>query len=137
MDFDAIRSFCLSLPGATEDVKWENDLCFCVAGKMFVVTGFSRSPVSMIVKAADEEFADLCDRVGFSPAPYLARNKWVRIEDARQLPAEELKRLLRTSYDRVVAALPKRTQREIAGGAGAAGGAKRGTAASRAGRKKK
>jgi predicted DNA-binding protein (MmcQ/YjbR family) len=30
---------CRSLPGVTEDVKWENDLIFSVGGKMFARRG--------------------------------------------------------------------------------------------------
>ena len=35
MDIDALRAICKKLPGVTEDIKWGNDLCFCIAGKMF------------------------------------------------------------------------------------------------------
>ncbi|MBL7727015.1 MAG: MmcQ/YjbR family DNA-binding protein, partial [Dinghuibacter sp.] len=37
MFIDQLRSITAKLPGVTEEVKWENDLCFCVAGKMFCV----------------------------------------------------------------------------------------------------
>ena len=30
-----LYDLCRSLPGATEDVKWDNDLVFSVGGKMF------------------------------------------------------------------------------------------------------
>ena len=32
---DPLVAFCRSLPGATEDIKWEHDLIFSVGGKMF------------------------------------------------------------------------------------------------------
>ena len=35
MNIEQLRKFCLSFPGATEDIKWGNDLCFCVGKKMF------------------------------------------------------------------------------------------------------
>ena len=34
---DWVRAFCLSLPHATEDVQWEHDLLFRIAGKMFCI----------------------------------------------------------------------------------------------------
>ena len=33
MNIDEIRKYCLSMPHATEDVKWDNDLTFCVGKK--------------------------------------------------------------------------------------------------------
>ncbi len=39
MNLEHLRKYCLSFPGVTEDVKWGNDLCFCVGEKMFCVTG--------------------------------------------------------------------------------------------------
>lgn len=33
MDIDEIREFCLLFPHTTEDVKWGNDLAFCVGKK--------------------------------------------------------------------------------------------------------
>jgi predicted DNA-binding protein (MmcQ/YjbR family) len=38
MNIEQLRKFCLSFPGATEDIKWGADLCFCVGEKMFCVT---------------------------------------------------------------------------------------------------
>lgn len=34
---DPLLDLCRSLPGVTEDVKWDNDLVFSVGGKMFAV----------------------------------------------------------------------------------------------------
>ena len=35
MNFDSFRKLCLSLPHATEDVQWGDDLLFRIAGKIF------------------------------------------------------------------------------------------------------
>jgi predicted DNA-binding protein (MmcQ/YjbR family) len=37
MDFDTIINICRELPSATEDIKWGDDLCFLIAGKMFCI----------------------------------------------------------------------------------------------------
>ena len=37
MNFDSLRKHCATLPGATMDVKWGADECYCVATKMFAV----------------------------------------------------------------------------------------------------
>ena len=39
MNIEQLRKYCLSFPGATEDIKWGADLCFCVGAKMYWVTG--------------------------------------------------------------------------------------------------
>jgi len=41
-DIDWIRKFCLSLPDATENMQWGEDLCFKVRGKMFTVVDLSK-----------------------------------------------------------------------------------------------
>jgi predicted DNA-binding protein (MmcQ/YjbR family) len=111
MDIDQLRKLCLSFPGATEQVQWENDLVFKVAGKMFAITPLIPAPVWLSLKADPESFAELTERPGVIPAPYLARAKWIAIESAQALPQSEVAALLRQSYDLVAAKLP-RTKRD-------------------------
>ena len=115
MNVDAIRAFCMSLPHATEQVQWVRDLVFKVGGKMFCVVNLEpqREEVLMSFKASEEEFVQLQEIEGIVPAPYMARNKWVALERRDVLPASELKRLLRTSYDLVFAKLPKKEQAKL------------------------
>ena len=35
MNVDLLRRFCLSFPGAKENLRWEDELCFKVGGKIF------------------------------------------------------------------------------------------------------
>ena len=77
MTLDAVRKFCRALPGATEDVKWGNDLVFSVGGKMFAVVCLE-PPHQISFKCTPEEFAELIEREGIIPAPYLARAMWVQ-----------------------------------------------------------
>jgi predicted DNA-binding protein (MmcQ/YjbR family) len=107
MDIEQLRRLCLSFPGATEQVQWEDDLVFKVAGKMFAVAPLEPARVWLTVKADPEEFADLTERPGIIPAPYLARAKWIAIESPQTLPQSEAAALLRKSYDLVVAKLPR------------------------------
>jgi predicted DNA-binding protein (MmcQ/YjbR family) len=88
-------------------VKWGHDLCFCVAGKMFAAMDLN-PPHSLGFKCTPDEFAELVERPGIVPAPYMARNMWVLEERLGEaLERRELERLLKTSYDLVVARLPK------------------------------
>jgi predicted DNA-binding protein (MmcQ/YjbR family) len=110
MNIDWVRDLCLSFPKATEEEVWTNDLTFKVAGKMFAHTPLIPARIWLSFKASPEKFAELTERPGIIPAPYLARAQWVALETKDALPPEELAPLLRESYDMVVAKLPKKTR---------------------------
>lgn len=89
MTIEELQELCGQLPGVTEDIKWEQDLCFCVGGKMFLVVGLGQLPVTASFKVSPEEFAEMTTRIGFAPAPYLARYHWVLTENIGNLRREE------------------------------------------------
>ena len=101
-----VRRICRALPGATEDVKWSTDLVFSVGGKMFTVVCLD-PPHTVAFKCSPETFAELVERDGVIPAPYLARAMWVQERAVDVIERRELKELIRASYDLVVAGLPK------------------------------
>ena len=115
MDIEAIREHCLSLPHVTEKVQWVRDLVFKVGGKMFCVMNLEpqREEVVLSFKAGDEEFIQLQEIEGVVPAPYMARAKWVALQRRDVLPAHELKRLLLSAHDLVLATLPKKVQQSL------------------------
>jgi len=107
MTIDAIRKICSALPGVTEDVKWGNDLCFCVSGKMFAAMDLN-PPHGIGFKCTPEDFGELIERPGVRPAPYLARAMWVQEEALGEaLDRADFERLLKSAYELVVAKLPK------------------------------
>ena len=108
MELEEIRAYCLTLKGATEQMQWGDDLVFKVGGKMFAVLPLIPAPVAISFKCTPEEFAELSERPGCLPAPYLARAKWIALERLDVLPRGELQRLLATSYELVAAGLPKK-----------------------------
>jgi predicted DNA-binding protein (MmcQ/YjbR family) len=114
MNIEQLRKFCLSLPGATEDIKWGADLCFSVGGKMFCVTGADSSTGGMSLKCTPEKFDELIERDGIDPAAYVGRYKWVRIagpDDA--VTPTELKDLIKMSYQLVFDKLPPKVKKGI------------------------
>jgi predicted DNA-binding protein (MmcQ/YjbR family) len=114
MNVDWLRELCLSFPGATEQIQWGYDLVFKAGGKMFAVTPLEPAPVCLSFKASPEGFAELAERANIIPAPYLARAQRVALQTWDALPADELARLLRDSYDMVFARLPRKTRDTIA-----------------------
>jgi predicted DNA-binding protein (MmcQ/YjbR family) len=113
MNIDWIRDLCLSFPHTTEHIQWGDDLVFKIAGKIHAVTVLKPAKVWLCFKVSPEKFAELTERPGIIPAPYLARAKWVALETRDALPPEELAGLLRESYDMVVAKLPRKTREAL------------------------
>ena len=96
MTLDGLRQICRALPGATEDVKWEKDLCFSVGGKMFAAVNLE-PPHQLGFKCTPENFGELTEREGIIPAPYLARAMWVQESElGAALERRELGSLLRS-----------------------------------------
>jgi predicted DNA-binding protein (MmcQ/YjbR family) len=113
MNIDELRKFCLSFPGATEDVKWGNDLTFLVGNKMFAVTGLEAAQTAVSFKCTPEKFAELVERDGIIPAHYVARYHWVTVENMGALKPDELKNLIENSYRMVREKLPKKLKNEL------------------------
>lgn len=114
MNIDWLREHCLALPHATETVQWGDDLVFKIGGKMFAVVPLEPSaPTHLAFKCTPEKFGELTEIPGIIPAPYMARAMWVAFEDLNAIRADEIRALIRESYDLVFAKLPKRTQKEL------------------------
>lgn len=113
MNIEELQTYCKSLPGTTEDIKWGHDLCFCIGAKMFAVTGLKGNPVGLSFKVTDEEFDELSTTNGFIPAPYMARNKWVYLTDTRKIPRKKLEAYIRQSYNLIKDKLPKKILKEL------------------------
>jgi len=113
MNIDELRQFCLSFPGATEDVKWGSDLTFTVGKKMFAVTGLETAQGGISFKCTPEKFAELVERDGIIPAHYVARYHWVTVENLDALKADELKALIKKSYEMVREKLPKSIKNKL------------------------
>lgn len=111
-----IREICLSFPAVTEDIKWSDHLCFNIGGKMFLVTAPDNVPVSASFKTSDEDFAALPNRPGFIPAPYMAHNKWIFVDDINRFSKKDWEIYLKKSYALIVAKLSLKLQRQIADG---------------------
>lgn len=114
MDAESVRKFCLSLPHVTEDVQWESDLLFRIGNKMFAVLALDAAPDHrMSFKCTPEVFAELTERDGIVPAPYVARYHWVALERFDALPERELKELLRNAYRLILEKLPRKSRAQL------------------------
>ncbi|MEM9305623.1 MAG: MmcQ/YjbR family DNA-binding protein [Pseudomonadota bacterium] len=106
----AVRAVCIGFPGASETVQWGDNHVFKVGGKMFCVTGDAED-AGYSFKVDDDRFLELTDIPGLSPAPYLARARWVAVDPkACVLSDGELEDLLRGAYEIIRRRLPKKVQ---------------------------
>jgi predicted DNA-binding protein (MmcQ/YjbR family) len=106
MNVESIRAYCLALPRASENLQWGEDLCFKVGGKIFTIIGLDS--LRLCFKCTPDSFAELVEREGIRPAPYVGRYKWVMLDRLDALADAELKDLIAKSYETVAAKAPKR-----------------------------
>jgi predicted DNA-binding protein (MmcQ/YjbR family) len=107
-DLDAL---CARWPGVTRSIKWEVDLVYSVANKMFVVMctlGPDRGRFSF--KVESERFLEMTEQPGMAPAPYMARAFWVSVTEPERFTQDEIAGFIRRSYELVRENLPKKTQ---------------------------
>jgi predicted DNA-binding protein (MmcQ/YjbR family) len=113
MHLEDLQTLCNTLKGVTEDIKWEHDLCFCIGGKMFLVTSLDGTPCSASFKVKDEDFEYWCAKEGLIPAPYLARYKWVYVDDIKRLTRDQWKKVIYDSYRLISSKLPAKIKKEL------------------------
>jgi predicted DNA-binding protein (MmcQ/YjbR family) len=119
MNIDEIRQACMSFPGATEKLQWGDAVCFKIGGKMFVVLGLDNPRLSF--KCTPEAFAELIERENIRPSPYLGRHNWVMLERLDAVGNQELRGLMRQSYELVKAKAKPTTKTAVPGRRGKAG----------------
>jgi predicted DNA-binding protein (MmcQ/YjbR family) len=113
MNISDIQDICLPLPGTTQDIKWEDHLCFNVGEKIYLITSPDQVPHTASFKASDKDFVELTEREGFTPARYLARYKWVQVDDINRLSGAEWEEYILKSYQLVFSKLPEKVRRFI------------------------
>jgi predicted DNA-binding protein (MmcQ/YjbR family) len=92
----------------TEHVQWEDHLVFKVGGKSFAITSLEPKGHFVSLKCTREAFAELVERPGVVPAPYLARAHWIAVETAESVNPAELLQWLTAAYMTAVSSLPKK-----------------------------
>jgi predicted DNA-binding protein (MmcQ/YjbR family) len=111
---DELEALCGAWSGVTGSIKWEDDLVYSVAAKMFVVlcvSGPDRGRLSFKVDA--ERFLELTDQPGVVPAHYMARAFWITIVEPDRFSREQLQEFVRHSYELVRSKLTKKMQSKL------------------------
>jgi len=108
-----IQNICQGLPSVTQDIKWEDHLCFNVGEKMFLITSPDQSPVTASFKTSSGDFLSLTKLDGFVPAPYLAPHQWVAVDDIRHLTITQWSEYLVKSYELITAKFSLKLRRKL------------------------
>jgi len=114
MNIESYREYCLSLPGATEGMPFDDEtLVFSVGGKMFTLTNIDTFE-SINVKC-DPEYAILLREQYESVIPGYHMNKvhWNTIRMDGSITDEQVRKWIAHSYHLVFAKLTKKKQQEI------------------------
>ncbi|MEV6412932.1 MmcQ/YjbR family DNA-binding protein [Kribbella sp. NPDC051718] len=99
---------CLAKPGAWQDEPWEGDVVAKVGDKIFAFLG---SGTAVGVKCGNnrEEADELVDTYpeDVSKSAYIGRSGWNTVRLGGSVPDDEILELVDTSYETIVAKLPK------------------------------
>lgn len=113
MNIEQLQTLCRSFPHVTEDIKWGHDLVFSIGGKMFFVVELDNHPTIASFKVTDEEFEEMCNWNYLKPAPYVAKYKWVLLQDITKLDNNSLKKYIAQSYHLVKSKLSSKIKNQF------------------------
>ncbi|MBD8891743.1 MmcQ/YjbR family DNA-binding protein [Roseibium litorale] len=107
--------YCGALPKATHVIQWGNASVWKVGGKIFAIcSGWGGANGDRIsFKCSDLSYAMLIQEPGIIPAPYLARAKWVMIEQAGALTGDEIRAYIASAHKLIAATLTRKVRAEL------------------------
>jgi predicted DNA-binding protein (MmcQ/YjbR family) len=110
---DELVAYCLAKPGAWEDEPWEGDTVAKVHDKIFAFLGdhgSDRTAVGVKCGSSREEADEWLDRYpdDASVMAYLGRSGWNTLAVGTGIPDDDVLEAVDTSYDLVVARLPRK-----------------------------
>ncbi len=120
MDAEQARAYLLRLPNVVETMQWGDNLLFwvgdkAIGGKMFVLLNLDGEGKAVTSFAAGaERFADLVEREGLFPAPYMARIFWVAAQRWDVMLRSEWEAEFAAAHTLTSAKLPARTRTILA-----------------------
>lgn len=116
MHLDIYREYCLSKPGAWEDLPFGPDtLVFKVMNKMFSAAGLDRVPPEASLKCDPERVSELREAYeGIHTGPYMDKRHWNFVDLQSDVPAGLIRELVDHSYALVVAGMKKVDRERLA-----------------------
>lgn len=116
MDRAAFDAHCEGLQSTSHAVQWGGASVWKVGGKIFAICSkWGAGPHQRIsFKCSEFTFQILCEQDGIVPAPYLARAKWVQLENPDAMHDEDLRRYIDAAHGIIAGKLTK-SQRKALG----------------------
>lgn len=116
MNIEQYRTYCLSKKGVTESIpfpKLQHVLVFKVLKKMFTATDINTFS-GFSIKCKPETIEELrAEHPALEEPSYFSKKHWSNVNMDGSIPDELLYKWLDTSYDLVIANLPKKVQQEF------------------------
>ncbi len=115
MNRDEFNAYCATLPSTENVVQWGNASVWKVGGKIFAICSYwgEGEFQKISFKCSDLSYQILCELDGIIPAPYLARAKWVQIQDEEAMSDTDLESYLDDAHTIIAAKLSKRKRTEL------------------------
>jgi len=111
-DFD---NFCGGLNNSENVVQWGNSSVWKIGGKIFAIHSIwgegSHGKISF--KCHTNSFAILTELPGIIPAPYLARAKWVQLQEEDALYVDDIHDYIESAYFIIATKLTKKLQAQL------------------------
>jgi predicted DNA-binding protein (MmcQ/YjbR family) len=110
MTYDELLAYCLNKPGGWADEPWDGDVVVKVDTKIFAFLGSPGSSTVGVKCGSNRDEADewLARFPGDATVmAYIGRSGWNTLTVGGAIPDEEIREAVDSSYDTVVAKLPK------------------------------
>ncbi|MCG8490423.1 MAG: MmcQ/YjbR family DNA-binding protein [Sneathiellales bacterium] len=111
-DFDL---YCKNLKATTNVIQWGNASVWKVGGKIFAICSNwgpgEQQKISF--KCNDLSYSILIEQDGIIPAPYLARAKWVQLENEGAMADEDIRAYIEEAWKIISAKLTKTVKKEL------------------------
>lgn len=117
MDFEAIRDYCITKKGVTEELPFGPDtLVFKVMGKMFALLPLENSDLRISLKNTPDKNQELrAQHPGIQGAYHMSKVHWNMVLMNMGVPSKLLYELIDESYELVVSGLTKKLKGELEG----------------------
>jgi len=115
MTIDEFNSYCASLKATTHVIQWGNASVWKIGGKIFALCSHWGEGVheKYSFKCSDLSYNILIEQDGIIPAPYLARAKWVHLQEPGAMSDADLKAYIRNAYDIISKKLTRAQRKEL------------------------
>ena len=115
MTRDEFDKYCGTLPATSHVIQWGNASVWKIGGKIFAICPRwgDGDHDKFSFKCGDLSYRILCEQPGIIPAPYLARAKWVSVQEPDAMSDGDLKAYIKEAHRLIAAKLTKKVQKEL------------------------